>query len=133
MSSHNELVTVLQTLTDGLLWMSETDAPFEVFHWEGQLSNLTDDQLLERTHHPLGTAIEVVPFDDFFDAATQKQDWFDAEEEAIAARYESLVSALKQHLSDLKVYRVGEVKIDLYVVGQTHVGVIVLATQAVET
>ena len=133
MSSHNELVTVLQTLTDGLLWMSETDAPFEVFHWEGQLSSLTDDQLLERTHHLLGTAIEVIPFDDFFAASTQKQDWFDAEEEAVAARYQSLVSALKQHLSDLKVYRVGEIKIDLYVVGQTHVGIIGLATQAVET
>jgi len=91
-SQKGELVTVLQILTDGLLWMSETDAPFEVFHWEGQLSSLTDAQLLERTHHSLDTAIKVVLFDDFFDAATQKQDWFDAEEESIAARYQALVS-----------------------------------------
>ena len=128
------LVKGLQNLTYDLLWMSEIDAPFKVFHWEGQLSSLSDDQLLERTHHPLDTAIKVVSFDDFFAAVTQDQDWFGAEEKAVAARYESLVSALKQHLSNLRVYRVGEVRIDLYVVGQMKTGdVIGLATQAVET
>ena len=130
----DELVQGLQNLTHDLLWMSETDAPFEVFQWESQSGKLTDPQLLERTHHPLDTAIEVVSFDDFFAAVTQDQDWFGPEEKAVAAKYRALVDTLKQHLSDLRVYRVGEVKIDLYVVGQMKTGnVIGLATQAVET
>ena len=130
----DELVKGLQNLTHYLLWMSEIDAPFKVFRWESQSSKLTDQQLLERTHHPLDTAIEVVPFDDFFAAVTQDQDWFGTEEKAVAAKYRALVDTLKQHLSDLRVYRVGEVKIDLYVVGQMKTGELIgLATQAVET
>ena len=130
---NSELVGVLEDFTDELLWMSETDAPFEVFHWEG-LGNLTEQQLLERTQHALDTTVEVVPFDDFFAASIEDQDWFEAEEKAVTARYRSLVHTLKQHLSDLRVYRVGEVNLDLYIVGRMDKeGIIGLATQAVET
>ncbi len=107
---------------------------FKVFQWESQSATLTDQQLLERTHHSMDTAIETVSFDEFFAAATQDQDWFDTEEKAVAAKYRLLVDLLRQHLSDLKVYRVGEVRIDLYAVGQMQTGeVIGLTTQAVET
>ena len=134
MNQQGELVKVLQDLTNDLLWISETDAPFEVFNWESQSAKLTDQELLERTHHPMDTAIETVSFDEFFAATTQDQDWFGMEEKAVAAKYRLLVDLLRQHLSDLKVYRVGEVRIDLYVVGQMQTGeVIGLATQAVET
>ncbi|WP_068818276.1 nuclease A inhibitor family protein [Phormidesmis priestleyi] len=130
----DELVKVLQNLTNDLLWISEIDSPFKVFQWENQSAKLTDQQILERTHHSMDTALETVSFDEFFAAATQDQDWFGTEEKAVATKYRLLVDLLKQHLSDLKVYRVGEIRINLYVVGQMQTGeVIGLVTQAVET
>ncbi len=130
----DELGKVLQNLTDHLLWISEIDSPVKVFQWESQSAKLTDQQLLERTHHSMDTAIETVSFDDFFATVTQDQNWFGTEEKAVAVKDRLLVELLKQHLSDLKVYRVGEVRIDLYIVGKMQTGkVIGLTTQAVET
>jgi hypothetical protein len=78
--------------------------------------------------------VKVLAVDDFFAGATEDQDWFGDEERAIAARYRELVALLKQHLSDLTVYQVGEVTLDVYVVGRTPEGELLgLATQASET
>ncbi len=49
-------------------------------------------------------------------------------------RYQRLVKLLQTHLTDLKVYRLGEVEIDVYVLGKTESGAIAgLATISVET
>jgi len=129
------LMATLQRSTEGLLWMSETDEPFAVFHWQKQtVAELTDERLLQLTHQPADTPVEVVDLDEFFSGATEEQDWFGDEEKATAQMYRELVATLKQHLSNLKVYRVGETTIDLYIVGQTDAGDVVgLATKAVET
>ncbi|GAP99842.1 sugar-non-specific nuclease inhibitor NuiA homolog [Leptolyngbya sp. NIES-2104] len=70
----------------------------------------------------------------FFEPVVTEQDWFGDEEKETAAKYRSLLSALKENLSDLKVYRVGEIQIDVYVVGKDEARNIVgIATQIVET
>lgn len=129
------LVALLQAATADLLWLSETDAPFEVLHWQPQASaDLTTTQVLQLTNHPPTVPVKVLAVDDFFAGATEEQDWFGEEEKAIAARYRELVGLLKQHLSDLTVYQVGEVTLDIYVIGQTPEGELLgLATQASET
>lgn len=130
----SRLVTRLKAATAGLLWMSEIDAPLEVIHWPPLQGELTPERLLELTNHPLTTAVKPVAVDDFFAGATEEQDWFGEEERAIAQRYRDLVAMLKQTLGKLQGYQVGEVNIDLYMVGQTASGDWVgLATQAVET
>lgn len=115
--------------------MSETDEPFEVLHFQGHsAAELTEEQLLELINHATDTEIETVDFDQFFARATQEQDWFGEVEKATAQRYRELVAALKQNLTDLKVYRVGEVNVYIYVLGQKKSGEVVgLGTKAVET
>jgi Nuclease A inhibitor-like protein len=134
-SETSTLVAQLQAATDGLLWISETDAPFAMIHWQAaQASDLPHQQLLELTHHSPETVVETVDLDEFFGPAIQKHAWFGAEEQAISARYGELVTILQHNLRDLKVYRVGEMAIDIYIVGQTEAGeVLGLATQVVET
>ena len=129
------LLATLQRLTEGLLWMSETDEPFEVFHWSQEsMKELTKERLLYLTHHPGDTLVEQMDVDEFFSVAAENQDWFGDEERAIALRYRELLTTLKHHLNRLKVYRVGEVEIDIYILGQTQTGDWVgLATKAVET
>ena len=49
-------------------------------------------------------------------------------------RYQALVNLLKTHLTDIKVYRVGEVEVNCYILGQTESGNIAgLSTISVET
>ncbi len=72
--------------------------------------------------------------DDFFAIATQEEDWHDGEERETAKRFQNLVSILKQNLSQLQVYRVGSVEIDVYIIGVTDGGGVAgLSTKLVET
>lgn len=129
-----ELVTLLQGLVEGLTWMSETDAPLHVLYWDNSMVLESNEQLLQHMQHPRTAVVGVGEVDQFFEPAVAEQDWFGEEEKETAARYRSLLSVLKQHLSHLKVYRVGEVEIDVYVLGRTEADSVVgIATQIVET
>lgn len=133
-NSTAELVTTLQALTANLTWMSETDAPIQVIWWKDCSAIETPEQLLEQTHHEVGTPVEEVELEPFFEPVVTEQDWFGNEEKKTAAKYRSLLSALKKHLTDIKVYRVGEVDIDIYIVGVNEAkSVVGIATQIVET
>jgi hypothetical protein len=113
--------------------MSESDYPFEVFQWVGQ-EPLTAETVIQRTGHTPDTPVEVVPLDDFFQNVTQEEDWHNDEEKETVKRYQALVDTLKQNLSDIQVYRLGTVEIDVYIVGKTPSGDLAgLSTKVVET
>jgi hypothetical protein len=123
----------LQEASNGLLCLSESDAPFEVIHWQTQ-GKLTPAKLLQLTNRPANTPLEVVTIDKFFAIATAEEDWHDQEERETVKRFQNLVSVLKQNLSQLQVYRVGNTNIDAYIVGVTPGGELAgLSTQLVET
>ncbi|MEG4036058.1 nuclease A inhibitor family protein [Microcoleus sp. S36b_A4] len=129
----DSIATQLKQASEGLLFGSETDAPFEVIHWPAQ-GELTPPKLLQLTGHPSDASVEVVTVDEFFDTPTAEEDWHDEEEEETAKRFQNLVSVLKQNLSQLQVYRVGSIEIDVYIVGETDGGGLAgLSTKLVET
>jgi hypothetical protein len=129
-----ELINTLEAAIAGLQWMSESDYPFTVVYWQDELPSLTPERLLQLTNHPPDTLVETEAVDAFFAIATQAQDWHDAEATAIVKRYQTLVETLKQSLDALTVYRLGQVNLDLYIIGKTATGAVAgLATQAVET
>ncbi len=123
----------LKQASEGLLFLSETDAPFEVIHWPAQ-GELTSAKLLQLTNHPPDAPVELRTVDDFFAIATLEEDWHDEEEREIVQRFQHLVSVLNQNLSNIQVYRVGSIEIDAYIVGVTPSGNWMgLSTQLVET
>jgi glucose dehydrogenase len=90
--------------------------------------------LLQLTNHPPDAPVKVVSVDDFFAIATQEEDWHDQEEREMVQRFQNLVSVLKQNLSQLQVFRVGNINIDAYIVGVTPSGELAgLSTKLVET
>jgi len=111
----------LQEASNGLLFLSETDAPFEVISWQAH-GDLTPAKLLQVTNHPPNTPVELGTVDEFFAIATAQEDWHDEEERETVQRFQKLVSVLKQNLSQLQVYRVGNTNIDAYIVGVTDGG-----------
>ncbi len=138
--NNSELIDQLKSASDGLLFMSESDYPFEVFLWESSnqtsltRENITTQKVLELTGHPQDTPVEVVTVNDFFRVATTEQDWYGEEELATLKKYQNLVETLNKNLSNLKVYRIGEIEIDVYIIGQTSTGdYAVLSTKVVET
>ncbi len=105
-----ELINQLQQASFGLLWQSESDYPFETVYWE----NVTDinAKLLQVIDCTPKTKIETRELDSFFKRATEEQEWYDDEEMKECKRYRELVKLLKTHLTDIKVYRVGEVEVN---------------------
>lgn len=130
-----DLLKQLQAAAQGLLWMSESDYPFEVVHWqEPTTMPMTNNRLLQLTGHPPETPIEQVDLNTFFATATQPCDWFGAAQQAQVSQYQHLVDLLKHQLQHPIVYRVGSINLDIYILGQTEAGDwIGLKTQAVET
>jgi hypothetical protein len=132
-NTSSDMVDKLKQASDGLQCMSEADYPFEVFQWEGQ-EPLTAETVIKQTGHTPDTPVEVVQLDDFFQNATQEQDWHNDEEKETVAKFKALVETLKTYLSDIQVYRLGTVEIDVYVIGKTPLGDLAgLCTKVAET
>ena len=127
-----ELIKRLKEATEGLLWLSESDYPWEVVYLEGA-SNLKS-QLLEISNLDADTTIETKELNDFFRQATTEKDWYDDAEKAECQSYRELVEVLQYNLNDIKVYRLGETEVNCYVLGKTQSDAIAgLFTIAVET
>lgn len=134
-NTNSEQLDQLKKASDGLLFMSESEAPLEFFHWQAfDNEALTTESLLQKTGHSSDTSVEVVDLDSFFEVATTEHAWHDSEDKQTVKKFQTLVETLKQSLSDIKVYRVGQRTIDVYIVGKTVLGDYAgLSTKVVET
>jgi hypothetical protein len=124
----------LKQAAEGLLFASETDAPLEAFFWPHEdKSKLTPETLITLAGVAPDTPIKSVKLETFFRPATKEEEWHNEEEKAQVARFKELVKTLKDTLDDVKVFRVGETRIDVYVVGKVEGGYAGLKTLVVET
>ena len=128
-----QLIKDLQQASAGLLWLSEADYPWEVVYWQ-QISELTPETLLQQINYDSTSKIETKTLEQVFAVATAEQDWHNEAEKQEVESYQSLVNLLDHYLDNIQVYRVGEVEIELYVLGQTkHQAIAGLKTKIIET
>ena len=133
MKSDEQLCAELKEATRGLLFMSESDYPFEVIRWEGA-QELTPDYLRKASAQDAAAPVEVRTLTDFFRNAACEQEWKGEAELALAKRYQALMRLLEENLKDVKVYRIGVVNIGVYVLGSSNEGNwIGVSTRVVET
>ncbi len=133
MKSDEQLLTELAQAAAGLLFMSETDAPFTPVQWPGEVE-LTDEALCRLTAHDAITPVETVRLEDFFRAATTEARGKSAEQLASVRRYQTLLLWLQTNLADARVYRLGRISMDVYVIGRSANGQwLGLTTRVVET
>ena len=126
-----ELIIQLSQAVEGLFWLSESDYPFETVYLENV--NNIEDTLLQLTDSNAKTKIEIKEVDSFFNRVTKEDNWDEAELDE-CKRYQALVKFLKTQLQDIKVYRVGEWEIKVYILGKTESGSVAgLSTMVVET
>ncbi|MFN6471749.1 MAG: nuclease A inhibitor family protein [Nostoc sp. SerVER01] len=130
----NEITEILKQSSADLLMMSESDYPFEVVLWTGSVDSLTTQKLLQLTNHPQDSQVEEVGLDYFFRNCAYEQEWHDEQQKQNAKKFQILVQTLKNNLNEIKVYRIGTINIDVYILGKTSSGDLVgLATKVVET
>lgn len=100
----------------GLIYMSEADA--EIIPFAGQQADfVTKENLLLQIHKTGYVKIEEKDFNEFFAPLIKIKDWFGEEEQKMTERFVWLKDLLEQNLRDLKVFKIGKIEIDIYVVG----------------
>lgn len=130
----NKIDTDLEQAIQGLLYMSETDAPFEIIHWPDGTASLDAKQVLRLSGHKPKDPVRITSVDDFFKPLTDYQAWFGAAEKETAQKYRNLHEVIQQNLTDTKVFRVGKIQIDIFIVGKSDQGDWAgVKTRAVET
>ncbi len=113
MAKKNATVDALAKASKGLLFPSETDAPLEPFLWENAGDKLTKDKVRQLARAPKGAAVEETTLDDLLSTVPEED----------RPQFDKLAAAVKQQLSGVKVYKVGdEPEKQVYVVGKTSDG-----------
>lgn len=118
------------SLADGLLLMSESDAPLTYFELPevkaGEWPPATPAQFLKLIGKAQNTPVEEITADKFFAALAQGNE----EQQTQLKDLQKNLARLK----DLKCYRVGEIEIEIYLLGQAAAGKVCgLQTLSVET
>jgi len=124
------LLAEITKSTDGLTYMSETDAPVEPF--SGGHADVVD--IAKIIENEGAAKHEKLSPKKFFERLTTVSDWFGPEQTETARRFSELEELLDENLSELTVFKIGNIQIDIYVVGldadKTLIGI---KTKAVET
>ena len=132
-SDKNRLTELLKKATENLYYVSETDAEIEPFIGQSA-SAVTKDEVLRQTGKSSDAIVEEREFGQIFEKLTKIQDWFGEEEIAKAERFASLRKLLTENLIDLKVFKVGQIELDIYFVGLDKNGKLTgIKTKAVQT
>lgn len=122
-----------QELVEGLYIMSETDAPLKPIDWKN-IDCVDEDIIRKKAKQKADVPIEQWNIDDFFANRIIIQDWQSPEEKAAVVRLQQVVSSLKEDLTDTNVWKIGEAKKDVFIIGKKADGHYAgLKTYVVET
>jgi len=129
----SELFHKIELACDGLIYISETDAPFLAFG--GQPADaVTANVILQQTGLAADAPVEERDFAEFFARLTTIRDWYREPEKARAQKFLELQKLLEGDLRELKVFRTGHIQLDIFAVGIDKEGCLMgVSTKAVET
>lgn len=114
-----QFADVINPLLADLFYPSESDEPIEVVTcYLSQAEPLTNSQINDWLMLPPSVYVEEQPESEFWAPVTTEQEWYGDEEKARTARFGQLKQRLEHELSGRQVFRVGEIEIDVYLLGQ---------------
>jgi hypothetical protein len=123
----------IANICSGLTFVSETDAPVELFD-PGVGNEISVADLIRAAEKKPNTFAEVQDAAAFLDRLSEIKSWYTEEEKRNAKRFARLRKVLTSELADLKMFRIGAIQIDIFVVGRDRAGNSVgIRTRAVET
>ena len=121
-------------LTD-LLYPSESDEPIEVVETYLRMAEpLTVGHIKDWLMLPPSNFVEEITEAEFWEPVTTVEEWFEEEEKAKTAQFQTLKETLETTLTERQVFRVGKTEIDVYLLGKPTEGPRVgLKTRVIET
>jgi len=130
MKSDEEILTELARAAEGLLYMSESDHPFEPL----RLAGGPTPERLRALAGAEADAVQTLSLEEFFRAPASEPSWKEGAELASARRFQALARALAENLSEARAYKVGRINMPVYVLGRSPLGNwLGLSTRVVET
>lgn len=118
----------------GLLFLSEMDAPFEYVELPDIADGEVTSQAVASAAGSSGAPVAMRSLDEFLAGHIDQADPADPVGQENVPRFRALKAALTETLSDVRVFRVGEVEVSYYVIGRTEGGCVAgLVTRALET
>jgi hypothetical protein len=130
---NDDLAERIRKACRGLIYISETDEPIELFEG-GVVEKVTMKTVLEQAGHPSNSPAEASDLHKFFTRLTRVEDWYPSERKADAKRFAKLKKILEEDLADTGVFKIGKIRLDVYVVGLDKDGRLIgIRTKAVET
>ena len=123
----------LAAACEGLIYISETDATVEPVSIP-RLIEFSSVGLLKFLRRSEEETIQTVDAAEFLGRLSEPKEWHNELEKEIARRFGQLRDVLQNELEDLRVYRVGESRVDIFILGWSASGTIAgVRTRAVET
>lgn len=117
----------------GLMYISETDAPVALYA-DARAATVTAGTILAQVNLPPDTPVEEMAPATFFARLTKIEPWQDGAQRENAKKFLELQRLLEENLRELKVFKVGRVRIDIYVVGlDADNDLVGIKTRSVET
>jgi hypothetical protein len=125
----------LEAAAEGLLFISESESPFEYEELPGDApAELTPDAVRAALGEPEGTPVAELTLDRFLAGHIEEADPADPVAQEQVTRFQALKQAVTEGLADVRVFRVGDVQVRYHALGRTPDGKIAgLAASALET
>jgi len=132
-TSCDGLVTEFENVSRGLWYTRESDYPYDSIFHAGAADSISDDAVLAQTLGATGP-IESVDFDEWFDRRTTVEPDEDPYYVEQAAQLKLIRASMEANLTDLRVVRIGEIQVHIFIVGRTSCGDLAgLHTISIET
>ena len=107
----------IKEASEGLLYRSESDYPFELIHTKA-LSVALEQELISSSNKGTDTKVETVTLEHFFRNMVTVYPDASAEQEMMALKFKNLQDVLLYELRDVSVYKIGNVQVDVFIIGQ---------------
>lgn len=135
MSENAETRERLEAAAEGLLFISESESPFEYEELPGEApEEMTPDAVRAALGEAEETPVAELSLDRFLAGHIEESDPADPVAQENVARYTALKQALAEGLADVRVFRVGDVQVRYHALGRTPDGRLAgLAASALET
>ncbi|MBC7899935.1 MAG: nuclease A inhibitor family protein [Saprospiraceae bacterium] len=131
--NNKTLRTRIANACENVFYMSETDERIEPF-FGGHTASVTKDTILEAEGKTGSIQIEEIETASFFERVTKINEWYGEAENENAKRWRELRDLLTENLRDLRIFKTGRIRIDIYIVGIDAEGNLMgVKTKAVET
>ena len=122
-----------RTIVEGLVYISETDAAVVPFAGP-KVDTVTAALILQYADLPPDTPVEEKSTREFFGRLTAAKEWHGEREKERTRKFLELQKLLEEYLTDLRVFRIGQNTIDIFVAGRLGNGRLAgVRTKAVET